>query len=180
MYSQTRTKAWCVEIYIYMCVCVCIFFSTWCAAMFLWRSRIIAVSANVFCCLYPTINKVYLILFYLYLILSEWWVTLLFYSKADFIFVFCVSSNFITWRRHVVSFCCNFHLSFVDSVFHVKQYGNKLDLNWIELNKKILRFFISSAVLKIRERSTTLLHFLLQKCIHVLFTKVNVWCYVSS
>ena len=49
------------------CVCVCIFFSTWCAAMFLWRSRIIAVSANVFCCLYPTINKVYLILSYLIL-----------------------------------------------------------------------------------------------------------------
>ena len=53
-------------IYIYICVCVCIFFSTWCVAMFLWRSRIIAVSANVFsCCLYLTINKVYLILSYL-------------------------------------------------------------------------------------------------------------------
>ena len=33
---------------IYIYVCVCIFFVTWCVAMFLWRSRIIAVSANVF------------------------------------------------------------------------------------------------------------------------------------
>ena len=44
----------CIHIYIYIyicvcvCVCVCIFFITWCVAMFLWRSRIIAVSANVF------------------------------------------------------------------------------------------------------------------------------------
>ena len=53
-----------IYIYIYVCVCVSIFFITWCVAMFLWRSRIIAVSANVFCCLYPTINKVYLILSY--------------------------------------------------------------------------------------------------------------------
>ena len=53
-----------IYVFIYICVCVCIFFITWCAAMFLWRSRIIAVSANVFfCCLYPTINKVYLILY---------------------------------------------------------------------------------------------------------------------
>ena len=60
-------------IYICVCVCVCIFFSTWCVAMFLWRSRIIAVSANVFsCCLYPTINKVYLILSYLILAVLVW------------------------------------------------------------------------------------------------------------
>ena len=42
-----------IYIFIYMCVCVCIFFSTWCAAMFLWRSGIIAVSANVFLLLVP-------------------------------------------------------------------------------------------------------------------------------
>ena len=35
------------------------------------ESRIIAVSANVFCWLYPTINKVYLILSYLILLVWE-------------------------------------------------------------------------------------------------------------
>ena len=37
------------------------------------ESRIIAVSANVFCWLYPTINKVYLILSYLILSMQYYW-----------------------------------------------------------------------------------------------------------